>query len=145
MCSSDLMKVTVENKKGLEKDIKVFIDKKTINNYMDEKLKMLNLIKMKQKLKKIQIQRKKLEKKQKKDLNLKDIKFTFHSKTHFSSISVFSLVSSSSLSDSTSSTFSSIGSSISSLPSAIFSSSFASTCFESSSLAFSSSSFIFSI
>ena len=31
------MKVTVENKKGLDKDIKVFIDKKTINNYMDEK------------------------------------------------------------------------------------------------------------
>ena len=31
------MKVTVENKKGLNKDIKVFIDKKTINIYMDEK------------------------------------------------------------------------------------------------------------
>ncbi len=31
------MKVTVENKKGLDKDIKVFIDKKTINNYMNEK------------------------------------------------------------------------------------------------------------
>ena len=31
------MKVTVENKKGLNKDIKVFIDKKTINTYMDEK------------------------------------------------------------------------------------------------------------
>ncbi len=31
------MKVTIENKKGLNKDVKVFIDKKTINNYMDEK------------------------------------------------------------------------------------------------------------
>tara|TARA_Y100001970_G_C14220497_1_gene852374 strand:+ start:62 stop:1459 length:1398 start_codon:yes stop_codon:yes gene_type:complete len=31
------MKVTVENKKGLNKDLKVFIDKKTINNYLDEK------------------------------------------------------------------------------------------------------------
>jgi len=31
------MKVTVENKKGLNKDVKVFVDKKTINNYMDEK------------------------------------------------------------------------------------------------------------
>ena len=31
------MKVTIENKKGLEKDIKVFIDKKTISGYLDEK------------------------------------------------------------------------------------------------------------
>mgnify|MGYP001303561487 CR=1 FL=1 len=31
------MKVTVENKKGLNKDLKVFIDKKTMNSYMDEK------------------------------------------------------------------------------------------------------------
>ena len=31
------MKVTVENIKGLNKDIKVFIDKKTMNGYMDEK------------------------------------------------------------------------------------------------------------
>ena len=31
------MKVTIENKKGLQKDIKVFIDKKTMNTYMDEK------------------------------------------------------------------------------------------------------------
>ena len=31
------MKVTVENIKGLNKDIKVFIDKKTMNTYMDEK------------------------------------------------------------------------------------------------------------
>ena len=31
------MKVTVENKKGLNKDIKVFIDKKTMNAYMEEK------------------------------------------------------------------------------------------------------------
>ena len=32
-----IMKVIVENKKGLEKDIKVFIDKKTISGYLDEK------------------------------------------------------------------------------------------------------------
>ena len=31
------MKVTIENKKGLSKDIKVFIDKKTMNSYMDDK------------------------------------------------------------------------------------------------------------
>ena len=31
------MKVTVENKKGLNKDLKVFIDKKTISTYMDNK------------------------------------------------------------------------------------------------------------
>ena len=31
------MKVTVENKKGLNKDLKVFIDKKTISSYMEEK------------------------------------------------------------------------------------------------------------
>ena len=31
------MKITVENKKGLNKDIKIFIDKKTMNSYMDEK------------------------------------------------------------------------------------------------------------
>tara|TARA_E500000178_G_scaffold326653_1_gene355052 strand:- start:16 stop:1449 length:1434 start_codon:yes stop_codon:yes gene_type:complete len=31
------MKVTVENKKGLNKDLKVFVDKKTMNTYMDEK------------------------------------------------------------------------------------------------------------
>ncbi len=31
------MKVTVENKKGLNKDLKVFIDKKTMSTYMDEK------------------------------------------------------------------------------------------------------------
>ena len=31
------MKVTVENKKGLNKNIKVFIDKKTMTSYMDEK------------------------------------------------------------------------------------------------------------
>jgi len=35
--SYKIMKVTVENKKGLNKDIKVFIDKKTMNTYMDEK------------------------------------------------------------------------------------------------------------
>ena len=32
-----IMKVTVENKKGLNRDLKVFIDKKTINTYMDQK------------------------------------------------------------------------------------------------------------
>ena len=31
------MKVTIENKKGLNKDIKVFIDKKTMNTHMEEK------------------------------------------------------------------------------------------------------------
>ena len=31
------MKVTVENIKGLNKDLKVFVDKKTISSYMDEK------------------------------------------------------------------------------------------------------------
>ena len=31
------MKVTIENIKGLSKDIKVFIDKKTMNTYMDER------------------------------------------------------------------------------------------------------------
>ena len=31
------MKVTIENKKGLKKDIKVFIDKKTMNTYMEAK------------------------------------------------------------------------------------------------------------
>ena len=31
------MKVTIENKKGLEKDLKVFIDKKTISSHLDEK------------------------------------------------------------------------------------------------------------
>ena len=32
-----IMKVTVENKKGLNKDLKVLIDKKTIETYMEEK------------------------------------------------------------------------------------------------------------
>jgi trigger factor len=31
------MKVTIENKKGLNKDLKVLIDKETMNSYMDEK------------------------------------------------------------------------------------------------------------
>ena len=31
------MKVTIENKKGLNKDLKVLIDKKTMNTYIDEK------------------------------------------------------------------------------------------------------------
>ena len=35
----NIMKVTVENKKGLNKDLKVFVDKKTIESYMNEKYK----------------------------------------------------------------------------------------------------------
>ena len=31
------MKVTVENKKGLNKDLKILIDKETMGSYMDEK------------------------------------------------------------------------------------------------------------
>ena len=31
------MKVTIENKKGLNKDLRIFIDKKTMNSYMSEK------------------------------------------------------------------------------------------------------------
>ena len=31
------MKVTIENKKGLNKDLKIFIDKKTINSQLEEK------------------------------------------------------------------------------------------------------------
>ena len=31
------MKVTVENKKGLNKDLKIFVDKETMNSYMDKK------------------------------------------------------------------------------------------------------------
>ena len=31
------MKVTIENKKGLDKDLKVFVDKKTISTYMEDK------------------------------------------------------------------------------------------------------------
>ena len=31
------MKVTIENKKGLSKDLKVFVDKKTMSTYMDDK------------------------------------------------------------------------------------------------------------
>ncbi len=31
------MKVIIENKKGLNKDVKVFVDKKTMNSYMDDK------------------------------------------------------------------------------------------------------------
>ena len=41
------MKVTVENKKGLNKDLKVFVDKKTMNTYMDEngqKIAVINLM-----------------------------------------------------------------------------------------------------
>ena len=32
-----IMKITVENKKGLNKDLKVLIDKKTIETYVEEK------------------------------------------------------------------------------------------------------------
>ena len=32
-----IMKVIVQNKKGLNKDVKVFIDKKTMSSYMDKK------------------------------------------------------------------------------------------------------------
>ena len=32
-----IMKVTIENKKGLNKDIKVFVDKKTMSSYIDQK------------------------------------------------------------------------------------------------------------
>jgi trigger factor len=35
------MKVTIENKKGLNKDVKVFIDRKTMNSYMDDKYEEL--------------------------------------------------------------------------------------------------------
>ena len=31
------MKVTIENKKGLNKNLKVFIDKKTMSTYMDQR------------------------------------------------------------------------------------------------------------
>ena len=31
------MKVKVENKKGLNKDLKIFIDKETMNSHMDKK------------------------------------------------------------------------------------------------------------
>ena len=31
------MKVTIENKKGLNKDLKIFVDKKTINSYLEQK------------------------------------------------------------------------------------------------------------
>ena len=31
------MKVTIENKKGLNKNLKIFIDKKTMNSHMEEK------------------------------------------------------------------------------------------------------------
>ena len=31
------MKVTIENKKGLNKDLKVFVDKKTMNTFIDDK------------------------------------------------------------------------------------------------------------
>ena len=35
--SCKIMKITIEDKKGLNKKVKVFIDKKTMNTYMDEK------------------------------------------------------------------------------------------------------------
>ena len=37
----NIMKVTVENKKGLNKDLKVFVDKKTMNVHMSEKYEEL--------------------------------------------------------------------------------------------------------
>jgi len=33
------MKITVENKKGLNKDLKIFIDKETMNSYVDENMR----------------------------------------------------------------------------------------------------------
>ena len=38
------MKVTVENKKGLNKDLKVFIDKETMNSYMTKNMKRLKVV-----------------------------------------------------------------------------------------------------
>ena len=35
--TKNIMKVTIENKKGLSKDLKVFVDKKTIDTYVEEK------------------------------------------------------------------------------------------------------------
>ena len=35
--TKQIMKVTIENKKGLGKDIKVIVDKKTMNNYLEER------------------------------------------------------------------------------------------------------------
>ena len=35
--TNEIMKVTIENKKGLEKNLKVFIDKKIINGYLEDK------------------------------------------------------------------------------------------------------------
>ena len=35
--TKNIMKVTIENKKGLNKDLKVFVDKKTIETYLEEK------------------------------------------------------------------------------------------------------------
>ena len=37
------MKVTIENKKGLNKDIKVFIDKKTMSSHIDNKYEATNI------------------------------------------------------------------------------------------------------
>ena len=38
------MKVTVEHKKGLNKDLKIFIDKNTMNKYLDEKYEEIKVI-----------------------------------------------------------------------------------------------------
>ena len=35
------MKVTVENKKGLNKDLKILIDKETMSSYVDQKYNRL--------------------------------------------------------------------------------------------------------
>ena len=40
----DNMKVTVENKKGLNKDLKIFVDKKTMNSYMDERFEEIKAL-----------------------------------------------------------------------------------------------------
>ena len=49
------MKVTIENKKGLNKDLKVFVDKKTMNTYMDDKYEEIIFIKKKH-IKNIELQ-----------------------------------------------------------------------------------------
>ena len=43
------MKVTIENKKGLSKDLKVIIDKKTMDSYLNDKyeeIKKISLLKV---------------------------------------------------------------------------------------------------
>ncbi len=38
------MKVTIQNKKGLDKDLKVFVDKNTMKSYFDEKYEEIKII-----------------------------------------------------------------------------------------------------